>query len=57
MAIVPMQDILALDSQSRMNTPGTIEGNWAWRMQWAQLSDDKLQSFRQLVEESDRVHA
>jgi 4-alpha-glucanotransferase len=40
-----------------MNTPGTIEGNWAWRMQWAQLSDDKLQSFRQLVEESDRVHA
>lgn len=57
LAIVPMQDILALDSQSRMNTPGTIEGNWAWRMQWAQLSDDKLQSFRQLVEESDRVHA
>jgi len=57
LAIVPMQDILALDSQSRMNTPGTIEGNWAWRMQWAQLTDDKLQSFRQLVEESDRVHA
>jgi len=57
LAIVPMQDILALDSQSRMNTPGTIEGNWAWRMQWAQLSDDKLHSFRQLVEESDRVHA
>jgi len=57
LAIVPMQDILALDSQARMNTPGTIEGNWSWRMAWAQLSDDKLQLFRQLVEESDRVHA
>lgn len=57
LAIVPLQDILGLDTQARMNTPGTTEGNWAWRMQWAQLSDDKLASFRQLVEESDRVHA
>lgn len=31
MAIVPMQDILCLDSWARMNTPGVGEGNWAWR--------------------------
>lgn len=31
MAIVPMQDILCLDSWARMNTPGVAEGNWSWR--------------------------
>ena len=30
-AIVPMQDILGLDSRARMNFPGKAEGNWAWR--------------------------
>ena len=31
-AIVPMQDLLSLGSQARMNIPGQIEGNWAWRL-------------------------
>lgn len=31
MAIVPMQDVLSLDSWARFNTPGVGEGNWAWR--------------------------
>lgn len=31
MAIVPMQDVLCLDSWARFNTPGVAEGNWAWR--------------------------
>lgn len=30
-AIIPMQDILSLDSSARMNTPGKLGGNWAWR--------------------------
>ena len=30
-AIVPAQDLLSLDSEARMNTPGTIDGNWQWR--------------------------
>jgi 4-alpha-glucanotransferase len=30
-AIVPMQDILELDSWARFNTPGVGEGNWSWR--------------------------
>lgn len=29
--IIPLQDVLALDSEARMNTPGTISGNWLWR--------------------------
>lgn len=57
LAIVPMQDILGLDAHARMNTPGTIEGNWRWRMQWSQLSDEKKQSFRHLVTESGRLNA
>ena len=31
-AIAPMQDVLGLDSRSRMNVPGRGEGNWGWRM-------------------------
>lgn len=32
MTILPLQDVLGLDSSSRMNTPGTIESNWKWRL-------------------------
>lgn len=32
MCIVPMQDLLSLDARSRMNRPGTSQGNWEWRM-------------------------
>jgi 4-alpha-glucanotransferase len=31
-AIFPMQDFLGLGSKARMNTPSTLGGNWAWRM-------------------------
>ena len=31
LAVVPAQDLLGLGSASRMNTPGTDEGNWAWQ--------------------------
>lgn len=36
-AIAPMQDILGLDSNSRMNTPGVATGNWDWRFSWNQI--------------------
>jgi 4-alpha-glucanotransferase len=36
-AIIPMQDLLGLDSRSRMNVPGKAAGNWGWRYQAAQL--------------------
>jgi 4-alpha-glucanotransferase len=36
-AIVPMQDVLGLDSRSRMNFPGKAQGNWAWRYRAEQL--------------------
>jgi 4-alpha-glucanotransferase len=30
-AIIPLQDVLGLGSEARMNTPGTVGGNWEWR--------------------------
>jgi 4-alpha-glucanotransferase len=36
-AIVPLQDVLDLGSEARMNTPGVPEGNWTWRVQSEQL--------------------
>ncbi|MEN0067717.1 MAG: 4-alpha-glucanotransferase [Myxococcota bacterium] len=30
-AIVPLQDLLGLDDQARLNLPGTTQGNWSWR--------------------------
>jgi 4-alpha-glucanotransferase len=38
-AIVPMQDVLGLGAGHRMNTPGEIDGCWAWRLRWSQVAD------------------
>ena len=38
-SIVPMQDILRLGDEARLNTPGKPEGNWSWRMRWDQLDE------------------
>lgn len=39
-AILPMQDLLTLGADHRMNTPGTTEGNWKWRFGWQQVNDN-----------------
>ena len=41
MAIVPMQDLLGLGSEARINTPSTIGENWKWRATEEQI-DNKL---------------
>jgi 4-alpha-glucanotransferase len=38
-AVVPLQDILSLDSWARMNLPGRAEGNWTWRFLPEQITD------------------
>ena len=42
LAILPMQDVLALGVGNRMNTPGTTVGNWNWRFDWSQLSSEQV---------------
>lgn len=54
LAILPMQDLLALDGAHRMNLPGTTEGNWRWRFAWEQLPDDLAGRFRRLLWMSGR---
>ncbi|MBK6429936.1 4-alpha-glucanotransferase [Candidatus Amarolinea dominans] len=38
MALTPLQDLLSLDSEARMNFPGRPSGNWGWRYQADDLS-------------------
>jgi 4-alpha-glucanotransferase len=54
LAIAPMQDYLGLDSNARLNTPGTTSNNWDWRVKEEQLSLEFCLSVAQLVEESSR---
>ncbi|HEX5638131.1 MAG TPA: 4-alpha-glucanotransferase, partial [Gammaproteobacteria bacterium] len=49
LAILPMQDILELDAQHRMNTPGTTVGNWLWRFDWAMLQPAMRHRMQQLL--------
>jgi 4-alpha-glucanotransferase len=37
LAVLPLQDLLGLGSEARMNTPGTTAGNWRWGFEWTQL--------------------
>ena len=37
-SIIPMQDVLGLDSHHRMNQPGIGSGYWEWRFSWSQVS-------------------
>lgn len=50
MAIIPMQDVLELGSEQRMNIPGVAEGNWRWRFQWGDLPKDRAARLAALCE-------
>jgi len=54
-AIVPVQDILDLGSESRMNLPGATKGNWAWRMREGALTKDHALRMRRLAEITGRA--
>jgi 4-alpha-glucanotransferase len=54
LAIIPMQDILALDSNHRMNTPGTSSGNWHWRFSWQQLQPEQQKFMADTVARTGR---
>jgi 4-alpha-glucanotransferase len=49
LAVLPMQDLLGLDSRSRMNVPGTPAGNWTWRFKWEDVPPDFATRFRELA--------
>lgn len=50
LAVIPMQDVLALGSEHRMNTPGKPDGNWRWRFNWDQVGETMAPRLRRLSE-------
>ena len=46
LAIVPLQDILRLRSDSRMTTTGQTAGNWVWRFEWTELTNGNWDIFK-----------
>ncbi len=53
LAVLPVQDILGLRAEARMNTPSKAEGNWDWRLREGQLADalaDHLHYFASLYD-------
>ena len=38
-AIIPMQDILGLGEEARMNRPASSKGNWSWRLRSGQITN------------------
>ncbi len=56
LAVIPLQDILKLGSEARMNTPGTKEGNWSWQCKWEDLNETNIDWFRTAIIDSGRLN-
>jgi len=54
-AMVPMQDVLRLGEQARMNLPGTVGGNWLWRMKPGAASASVAKWLRDINRETGRL--
>jgi len=50
LSIIPAQDILLLPGEARFNTPGTIEGNWDWRL-------DDMESIQKTTGKFQKLHS
>ena len=57
LAIAPLQDLLNLGAESRMNVPGRAAGNWGWRCREDMLSQPTFEWLRNLTEVSKRSGA
>jgi 4-alpha-glucanotransferase len=56
-AIVPVQDLLGLGNEARMNLPATVKGNWQWRLLPGQLTPRIAARLRDLAAAYGRLHA
>jgi len=55
LALIPLQDLLGLGSEARMNTPSMDGGNWKWRLAPGQLTPEITTKLAHLVEVTDRL--
>lgn len=54
LAVLPMQDVLGLGGEARMNLPGTATGNWRWRMRPGAFDPATIRWLGELVEATGR---
>src|SRR5262249_52935011 len=54
-AVVPLQDVLGLGSEGRMNTPGRADGNWSWRAPADVFRPERARRLRRLAELTGRA--
>lgn len=57
LAIAPLQDLLNLGEEARMNVPGRVDGNWGWRSTEEMLAAPVFRCLRDLTETSGRLAA
>jgi 4-alpha-glucanotransferase len=53
--VIPLQDVLGLGSEARMNTPSRTHGNWGWRYQQGVLAADIAERLAALADVTDRL--
>jgi len=54
-AIVPLQDLLGLGSEARMNLPNSSEGNWSWRFRANALTEAHIDRLRDMTDTYGRI--
>ena len=54
LAMAPLQDVLNLGSEARMNVPGRSTGNWRWRWNEEMLSPPAFEQLRDLTQATKR---
>jgi len=54
LSVLPMQDVLGLGSEARMNVPSETDGSWGWRLRSGSLTVELAAKLAQLVEIADR---
>lgn len=52
--VIPMQDILNLGTEARMNFPSRLGGNWMWRFSWDQVPSELSLKYKNLTTLFDR---
>ena len=55
LSVVPLQDVLGLGSEARMNTPSLPQGNWKWRYEQQALTPELAEKLARLAEVTDRT--
>ena len=49
-AIIPLQDVIGLDNDARMNYPSSLNGNWSWRYTEDELTPEMLVRLKELTD-------